>query len=201
MLDRWQEKYPDVPVSQDVVHGHPGRALASLSARADLVVLGRHPGLPGPGSVRHAVLNHAHGPIVIVPLILTAGIQVPLGPSCPPGLRPLRFRSDRARGAGLASPSPGGGSGEFRGFCRNRASSSAIRLAGLRQLRPRLLHRGQRIRQLTAQRCHQPGQHLIRRQPFITGHTGTLPARACSPHAFPSPGTHQPHNARQHPAT
>jgi len=67
LLDRWQEKYPDVPVSQDVVHGHPGRALAGLSARADLVVLGRHPGLPGPGSVRHAVLNHAHGPIVIVP--------------------------------------------------------------------------------------------------------------------------------------
>ena len=67
LLASWQEKYPDVPVSQDVVHGHPGRALAGLSARADLVVLGRHPGLPGPGSVRHAVLNHAHGPVVIVP--------------------------------------------------------------------------------------------------------------------------------------
>ena len=67
LLDRWQEKYPDVPVSQDVVHGHPGRAVADLSARADLVVIGRHPGLPGPGSVRHAVLNHAHGPIAIVP--------------------------------------------------------------------------------------------------------------------------------------
>jgi nucleotide-binding universal stress UspA family protein len=67
LLDRWQEKYPDVPVSQDVVHGHPGRAPADLSARADLVVLGRHPSLPGPGWVRHAVLNHAHGPIVIVP--------------------------------------------------------------------------------------------------------------------------------------
>ena len=67
LLDRWQEKYPDVPVSQDVVHGHPGRAVADLSARADLVVIGRHPGLTGPGSVRHAVLNHAHGPIAIVP--------------------------------------------------------------------------------------------------------------------------------------
>jgi hypothetical protein len=57
-------------------------------------------------------------------------------------------------------------------------------LAGLRQLRPCLLQRGQRIRQLTAQRCRQPGQHL-RRRPFITGHTGTLPARECSPRAFP----------------
>ena len=55
-------------------------------------------------------------------------------------------------------------------------------LPGLRQLRTRLLQRGQRIGQLTAQRCHQPGQHLIRRRPVITGHTGTLPARECSPH-------------------
>jgi nucleotide-binding universal stress UspA family protein len=59
-----------VTVSQDVVHGHPGRALVGLSARADLVVIGRHtkhPRLQGPGSVRHAVLNHAHGPIAVAP--------------------------------------------------------------------------------------------------------------------------------------
>ena len=70
LLTDWREKYPDVPVSADVVHGHPGRALVGLSARADLVVIGRHakhPGLPGPGSVRHAVLNHAHGPVAVVP--------------------------------------------------------------------------------------------------------------------------------------
>jgi nucleotide-binding universal stress UspA family protein len=67
LLDEWQAKYPDVPVSQEVGHGHPGRALIGLSARADLVVVGRHSGRQGPGSVRHAVLNHAHGPVVIVP--------------------------------------------------------------------------------------------------------------------------------------
>jgi nucleotide-binding universal stress UspA family protein len=70
LLADWQAKYPDVQVSHDVVHAHPGRALAGLSARADLVVLGRHAphgALPGPGAVRHAVLNHAHGPIVTVP--------------------------------------------------------------------------------------------------------------------------------------
>src|ERR1017187_3883563 len=67
LLDDWRDKYPDVPVSQDVVYGHPGRALAGLSARADLVVIGRHPGPHGPGAVTHAVLNHAHGPVVSVP--------------------------------------------------------------------------------------------------------------------------------------
>ena len=70
LMDTWREKYPEVPVIEDVVHAHPGRALADLSARADLVVIGRHPshaGLPGVGSVRHAVLRHAHGAIAIVP--------------------------------------------------------------------------------------------------------------------------------------
>jgi nucleotide-binding universal stress UspA family protein len=70
LLDAWRQKYPDVPVSQDVVHGHPGRALVGLSARAELVVIGRHAqhaGLPGPGSVTHAILTHAHGPVVTVP--------------------------------------------------------------------------------------------------------------------------------------
>ena len=67
LLDECRAKYPDVTVTQEVVHGHPGRALAGLSARADLVVIGRRPGAPGPGSVRHALLNHAHGPVAVVP--------------------------------------------------------------------------------------------------------------------------------------
>ena len=70
LLADWQARYPDVQASYDFVHGHPGRALVGLSARADLVVLGRHRPdglLPGPGAVRHAVLNHAHGPVVTVP--------------------------------------------------------------------------------------------------------------------------------------
>ncbi len=69
LLDGWRDKFPGVPVSQDVVHGHPGRALAGLSARADLVVVGRHPAHHGPGTVIHAVLNHAHGPVVTVPTV------------------------------------------------------------------------------------------------------------------------------------
>jgi nucleotide-binding universal stress UspA family protein len=67
LVDDWRAKYPDVPVSHDVVYGPPGRALAGLSARADLVVLGRRPGRHGPAAVTHAVLSHAHGPVVTVP--------------------------------------------------------------------------------------------------------------------------------------
>ncbi len=71
VLEDWQDKYPDVRVRQDVIRGHPGRVLASYSARTDLVVLGRHghPAGPGPGigSVQHAVLDHAHGPVAVVP--------------------------------------------------------------------------------------------------------------------------------------
>jgi nucleotide-binding universal stress UspA family protein len=70
-LGEWQDKYPVVRVRQDVIRGHPGRVLASYSARTDLVVLGRHghPAGPGPGigSIQHAVLDHAHGPVAVVP--------------------------------------------------------------------------------------------------------------------------------------
>ncbi len=67
LLDECGAKYPDVKVTHEVVHGHPGRALVGLSARADLVVIGRRAGAPGPGSVRHALLNHTHGPVAVVP--------------------------------------------------------------------------------------------------------------------------------------
>jgi nucleotide-binding universal stress UspA family protein len=70
-LHEWSEKYPGVRVRQDVIHGHPARVLASYSARADLVVLGRHGHPdgrgPGIGSVQHAVLDHAHGPVAVIP--------------------------------------------------------------------------------------------------------------------------------------
>jgi len=69
-LRAWREKYPDVPVREDIVRGHPARVLASYTARADLVVIGRHGGHdtgPAIGAVQHAVLNHAHGPVAVVP--------------------------------------------------------------------------------------------------------------------------------------
>jgi nucleotide-binding universal stress UspA family protein len=65
-LDGWREKYPDVRVQQDVIRGHPARVLASYSARADLVVIGKHRD-PGIGSIQHALLDHARGPVAVVP--------------------------------------------------------------------------------------------------------------------------------------
>jgi nucleotide-binding universal stress UspA family protein len=70
VLRTWREKYPDVAVRQDVVHGHPARVLVGYTARADLVVIGRHGGpatSPVIGKVQHAVLHHARGPVAVVP--------------------------------------------------------------------------------------------------------------------------------------
>jgi len=66
VLDEWQEKYPDVRVRHDVIRGHPARVLANYSARADLVVIGRHRDA-GIGSIQHALLDHARGPVAVVP--------------------------------------------------------------------------------------------------------------------------------------
>jgi nucleotide-binding universal stress UspA family protein len=69
-LSTWRDKYLAVPVRQDVVRGHPARVLACYSARADLVVIGRHDGLgvgPAIGAVQHAVLSHARGPVAVIP--------------------------------------------------------------------------------------------------------------------------------------
>jgi nucleotide-binding universal stress UspA family protein len=73
-LDAWREKYPEVTATASVVHGHPGHVLAKMSARADLVIIGRH-GIAGDLSattIQHAVLGHAHGPVVTVPSAVPA---------------------------------------------------------------------------------------------------------------------------------
>ncbi len=70
VLAMWREKYPGVTVWQDVVHDHPAHVLASYCARADLVVIGRHDGTgsrPAVGGIQHALLNHARGPVAVVP--------------------------------------------------------------------------------------------------------------------------------------
>ena len=67
VLGTWQGNYPAVQASWEIVHAHPARALIGASARADLVVLGRHAAGSSVGSITHPVVGHAHGPVAIVP--------------------------------------------------------------------------------------------------------------------------------------
>jgi len=68
-LPDWRLKYPGVVVQQDVPRGHAGQVLVDYSARTDLVVIGRRGSGRGPGvgSIQHALLNHARGPVAVVP--------------------------------------------------------------------------------------------------------------------------------------
>lgn len=69
-LSGLREKFPAVPVQQDVVHDHPAKALAWYSAHAGLVVIGRRETAgtgPAVGAVLHGLLNHARGPVAVVP--------------------------------------------------------------------------------------------------------------------------------------
>jgi nucleotide-binding universal stress UspA family protein len=71
VLAPWRDKYPDVEVLTEVVHGRPVRILAGVSARADLLVVGTRGrgGFAGLvlGSVSHGLLHHAHCPLAVVP--------------------------------------------------------------------------------------------------------------------------------------
>ena len=61
----WRDKYPAVPVREDVVSDHPAHVLACYTTRTDLVIIGRNsaPGShPAIGGVQQALLNHARGP-------------------------------------------------------------------------------------------------------------------------------------------
>ncbi len=70
-LGDWQEQFPRVPASPKVIHGHPGRVLAALSGLADLTVIGRRDGHEGlrmsNGPILQTVLDHAQGPVAVIP--------------------------------------------------------------------------------------------------------------------------------------
>lgn len=66
-----EQRYPDVPVSSEVVEGSARQALLRAASAADLLVVGArrrhgHVGLQL-GLVNHAVLHHAPCPIAVVP--------------------------------------------------------------------------------------------------------------------------------------
>ncbi|MFG2618587.1 universal stress protein [Streptomyces sp. NPDC048507] len=65
-------RYPQVPVEQAAVPGDPAGRLVEASRSAALVVVGRHHPRRRSllmGSVAHAVLQHAHGPVAVVPAL------------------------------------------------------------------------------------------------------------------------------------
>ncbi|MCO5995590.1 universal stress protein [Actinoallomurus rhizosphaericola] len=69
-LAGWRAKYPDVPVTEQVIEDRPVTVLAEASRTAELLVVGARGrgGFPGLrlGSVGHAVLHHAKGPVAVV---------------------------------------------------------------------------------------------------------------------------------------
>ncbi|MFF7652515.1 universal stress protein [Streptomyces sp. NPDC007983] len=70
-VELWREKYPDVPVTEQIEHGRPADALLAAASRAGLVVVGRHshrsPVAPRLGHVTQALLHHAACPVAVVP--------------------------------------------------------------------------------------------------------------------------------------
>ncbi|MFD7708346.1 universal stress protein [Streptomyces sp. NPDC059786] len=65
-LRPWREKYPDVPVLEDVVLFTPAEALLHHAGRASLIVVGRGPD-PGRDEVVRDLLAEAACPVAVVP--------------------------------------------------------------------------------------------------------------------------------------
>ncbi|MFC5952803.1 universal stress protein [Pseudonocardia lutea] len=69
-LAGWTVKYPGVPVTGELVHGPPARALVARSVNARLVVVGSvgrgRVGRALLGSTGRALLHHAHTPVAVV---------------------------------------------------------------------------------------------------------------------------------------
>lgn len=67
VLRPWREKYPEVPVLEDVRLLTPARALVQRSASAGLLVVGREPGADEPGPVTRVLLRESRCPVAVVP--------------------------------------------------------------------------------------------------------------------------------------
>jgi len=70
-LQPWRERFPDVPVVEHIEMGSAGQVLLSVTARAQLMVVGRRARRTAVGarigSVAHGVLHHADCPVAVVP--------------------------------------------------------------------------------------------------------------------------------------
>jgi nucleotide-binding universal stress UspA family protein len=66
----WRRRHPGVLVTEDTVHGEPGRVLTFASGHADLIVVDERDGARsalGTGSVACELLQHTHCPVAVVP--------------------------------------------------------------------------------------------------------------------------------------
>jgi nucleotide-binding universal stress UspA family protein len=145
--------FPDLTVTEHVVRaGSTSEALVAVTAGADVIVIGsrrRSHSISSPlGHVTHAVLHHAHCPIVLVPILdhfknlfRTPG---PRSSRTPERDRWGRAGSDCSRGVSVPRMSVAVGLGRttvvapatvpgwsrtrsFRGTCRSSGQSSASR--------------------------------------------------------------------------
>lgn len=70
-LQPWRERFPGVPVVEHIELGSAGQVLLSVTARAQLMVVGRRARRTAVGarigSVAHGVLHHADCPVAVVP--------------------------------------------------------------------------------------------------------------------------------------
>ncbi|WP_329224649.1 universal stress protein [Streptomyces canus] len=70
-LQPWRERFPGVPVVEHMEMGSAGQVLLSVTARAQLMVVGRRARRTAVGarigSVAHGVLHHADCPVAVVP--------------------------------------------------------------------------------------------------------------------------------------
>ncbi|MGH4030407.1 universal stress protein [Actinomycetota bacterium Odt1-20B] len=66
-LQPWRHKYPDTPVTEKIVHGHPGHHLIKAATGAGLLVIGRRR-TTGPhlGHTAHSAIHHVTCPIAVV---------------------------------------------------------------------------------------------------------------------------------------
>ncbi|MGW3813978.1 universal stress protein [Streptomyces sp. NPDC005046] len=65
-LRPWRHTFPDTPVSEQVVHGHPGDHLLKASTGAGLLIVGRRAG-ERLGRAARTVIHQVTCPVVVVP--------------------------------------------------------------------------------------------------------------------------------------
>jgi nucleotide-binding universal stress UspA family protein len=67
-----QGSYPDIRVAIEVRHDWPADVLVEAAERSELIIVGRHSGMPGLparlGSLARSLIAHAPSPVMVIPL-------------------------------------------------------------------------------------------------------------------------------------